>query len=133
MPLQLFVLLLRQKQVESPTTLGVIDISYSIHFCDNDKSSSISELINSKSRNLQKLLKYFNKQHFWVWSNVLLSSGVLPIIFVLYLKDLLFILLCCYFIVIINFFLIIIYFKSIIILQLSYNNCLYILTDYALA
>ena len=133
MPLQLFVLLLRQKQVESPTTLGVIDISYSIDFCDNDKSSSISELINSKSRNLQKLLKYFNKQHFWVWSNVLLSSGVLPIIFVLYLKDLLFILFCCYFIVIINFFLIIIYFNSIIILQISYNNCLYILTDYALA
>ena len=66
MLLQLFLLLLRQKQVESTSTLGVIDISYSIHFSDHEKSSSISELINSKSRNLQKLLKFFNKQHFWV-------------------------------------------------------------------
>ena len=31
------------------------------------------------------------------WSNVLLSSGVLPIIFVLYLKDLLFIVLLLFF------------------------------------
>ena len=66
MLLQLFVLLLSQKQVEPPTTLGVIDISYSIHFFDHEKSSSVSELLNSKSRNLQKFLKYFNKQLFWV-------------------------------------------------------------------
>ena len=65
MLLQLFVLLETiQKQVEPPTTLGVIDISYSIHIFDHDKSSSISELLNSKSRHLQKFLKYFHKQLF---------------------------------------------------------------------
>ena len=66
MLLQLFVLLLGQKQVKPPTTLAVIDISYSIQFFDDDKSSSISELLNSKSRNLKKLLKHFNKQLFLV-------------------------------------------------------------------
>ena len=68
--------------------VGVIDISDLIHSFDHDKLSSVSKLINGKSRNLQKLLKYFNVTTTSV-CNVLLPFGVLPIIFVLYSKDLL--------------------------------------------
>ena len=45
-------------------------------------------LIKSKSRDLQKLLKYFNEATISV-SNVLLSAGALPIIYVLYSKNVL--------------------------------------------
>ena len=69
-----------------PGIPGVIDISDLIHSFDHDKSSSISQLINSKSRDLQKLLKYLNGTSA---SSILLLFGVLPIIFVLYSKDLL--------------------------------------------
>ena len=40
--------------------IGVIDISYIIHFLEHGKSSSISQFANGKLRDLQKLLKYFN-------------------------------------------------------------------------
>ena len=48
----------------------------------------ISQLINGKSRYLQKLLKFFNGTTTSTF-NVLLSFGVLPINFVLYSNDLL--------------------------------------------
>ena len=72
----------------SPGTLGVIDISDIVHYFDQDKSISISQLIDGKSRGLQKILKYFN----WITastSNIFLLFGVLPINFILYSKDLL--------------------------------------------
>ena len=67
-------------------TLVVIDISDITHSFQNGKSSSNSQLINGKPRNLQKLLKYFNGTSA---SNVLFLSSGVPIIFVLYSKDLL--------------------------------------------
>ena len=48
----------------------------------------ISQLINGKSRYLQKLLKFFNGTTTSTF-NVLLSFGVLPINFVLYSNNLL--------------------------------------------
>ena len=42
------------------TALNVLDISETTHLFDHEKSSSISQLINGKSRDLQKLLKCFN-------------------------------------------------------------------------
>ena len=58
--LQLFVLLLYLEQgglaFGLSAIVGVIDISYIIHSFDHDKSNSISQLINGKSRDLQKLL-----------------------------------------------------------------------------
>ena len=46
-----------------------------------------SQLINGKSRDIQKLLKYFNGKTTSAF-NLFSFSDVLPIIFVLYLKDL---------------------------------------------
>ena len=101
MLLQLFVLLLRPEEAFGfrlplafglPATPGIIDIEDIIHCFDHEKSSYISQLIHGKSRNLQQLLKYFNETINSV-SDLLLSVGVLPIIFVLYSKDLLFIIL----------------------------------------
>ena len=66
---------------------GVIDTSDIIYSFDHDKSSSILQLIKGKSRNLHKLLKCFNGTT--TAFHVILSSSVLPIIFVLYSKDLL--------------------------------------------
>ena len=63
--------------------LGITDISDIIHSFDNGKSSSISQLINGKSRDFQKLLKYFNGATTFA-SNMLLLFGVLLINFVLY-------------------------------------------------
>ena len=46
----------------TPTAVGaVFDISDIIQFLDHDKSRSISQLIKNKSKDLQKLLKYFNE------------------------------------------------------------------------
>ena len=56
-----------------------------IQYLDHDKSSSFSQLIKGKPRGLQKLLKYFNRATTSA-SNILLSFGVLPIIFVLHSK-----------------------------------------------
>ena len=72
-------------------TSGVLDISQITQSFNHDKSSSISQLIESKSRNLQKLLKYFNGTTTSM-SNVLLPAGVLPPILLLYSVK---ILTCC--------------------------------------
>ena len=72
-------------------TSGVLDVSEITQSFNYDKSSSISQLIKSKSRNLQKLLKYFNGTATSV-SNVLLPAGVLPAILLLYSVK---ILTCC--------------------------------------
>ena len=73
-------------------TSGFLYISDIVHSFDHDKSSSISQLINGKSRNFHKLLKYFNGTTTSV-SYVLLSFGLFHINFVLYSKDLLVIIL----------------------------------------
>ena len=65
-----------------PGILGIVDVWDVIHSFGYDKSSYISQLINGKSRDLQKLLEYFNGTTTSA-SNVLLSSFVLPINFVL--------------------------------------------------
>ena len=68
-------------------TAGVIDISDIIHSFDHNKSSSILQLVNGKSRDIQKLLKYLNGTTTSA-SIILLLLGVLPINFVLHSKDL---------------------------------------------
>ena len=76
-----------------PAIAGVTNISDFIHFFDHDKSISTSQLINGKSRDLQKLLKYFNGARTSA-SDIFLFG--LPITnFVLYSKDYL-LLFCCY-------------------------------------
>ena len=93
MLLQLLVLLPQLEQVGAlglPDILGVIDISDIIHSFDYDKSVSVSQLINGKSKDLQKPLKYGTTNSAF---NILLLFRVLPINFVLYSKDLLFIVL----------------------------------------
>ena len=69
------------------TALYILDISVITH----DKSwpwqiSSISQLIKGKSRDLQKLLKYFDGATTSAF-NLFPLFGVLSIIFALYLKD----------------------------------------------
>ena len=82
-------------------------------------SNSISYIINGKSRNLQKLLKYFNGTTTSL-SNILLLFGVLPISFVLYSKDYLLFFVAIYPIIsIIIFILTIIHFIPTIIPQAS--------------
>ena len=68
--------------LEFETTLHVLDTSDITQYFDHDKSSSISWLIKGKSRDLQKLLKYFNGTT-TSSSNVPPLSGVFPINFVL--------------------------------------------------
>ena len=75
-----------------PAIAGVIDISDTIHSSDHDKSIPIWQLINGKSRDLQKLLKYFNGTTISAFNIFLLFHiffGVPPIYFVIYSKDLL--------------------------------------------
>ena len=62
----------------------IIDV---IHSFDHDKSSSISQLINDKSRDFQKLFEYFNGTTTSAFNVLLLSSGVLLFNFILYSKD----------------------------------------------
>ena len=95
-------------------TAGGLDISNIMQYLDHDKSSSISQLIKSKSRGLQKLLKYFNRTTTSA-SNILLSFGVLSIIFVLYSKKFT----CCCFVVIYSIIICIIIFISRIIYLIS--------------
>ena len=71
----------------SPTTASVDDISEISQFYGQGKSSSISQLIKAKSRNLQKLLIYVNGTTTSL-SNLLFLFGEPPIIFVLYSKGL---------------------------------------------
>ena len=70
-----------------PAIPGVIDISVIILPFDHSRTSSASQLINGKSKDLQKLLKYFNGTTTSA-SNILLLFDVLPISFVLYSKGL---------------------------------------------
>ena len=65
--------------------LSLLYISDIIQFLDHKISSSTSQLIKGKSRNLQKLLMDFNGTT--IVSNALLSSDTLPIIFVLYSRE----------------------------------------------
>ena len=71
-----------------PAIADFIDLSNNTQDFDHVRSSSMLQLINGKSRNLQKLLKYFNGKTTSA-SDILSLFGVLPISFVLYLKDLL--------------------------------------------
>ena len=57
-----------------------INTQFSVHF----NSSSISQFIKGKSKDLQKYLKYFNGTA----SSVFKGGIVFPTIFVLYLNDL---------------------------------------------
>ena len=89
MLLQLFdVILYTTGSAFGSTAINVLDISVIIQFLSNLNSSSISQLINGKSRDLPKLLNYFKGTTISAF-NLLALSGVLPIIFVLYLRDLL--------------------------------------------
>ena len=70
------------------STSDVLDISDITQYFDHVKSSSISQLIKGKTRDLQKLLTYFNgaiTSRF----NLLLLFDVFPINFLLNSKDLL--------------------------------------------
>ena len=64
-------------------TSGVLDISDITQYLDHVKSSSIARLIKGKSRDSQKLVKYFNGRTTSAF-NLLLLFGVLSIIFVWY-------------------------------------------------
>ena len=77
---------------ELPTALNILAISEITHLFDHGKASSISQLINGKSRYLQQLLTYFNGTTTSA-SNILLLFGVLPIIIVFYSKKILLIVL----------------------------------------
>ena len=77
-------------------TAGVLDISDIIRYLEHDKLSSISQLIKGKSKDIQKLLKFFNGTTTSA-SNILLSFSVPSIIFILYSKDLLFIVVFFYY------------------------------------
>ena len=116
-------------------TLGIIDILDIIHSYDHSKFSSfISQLINSKSWNLQKLIKYSDGKTTSA-ANISLSSGVLPINFVSYLKYFLVIVLLLFILLLTPFFLyMIIYFISIRIPQISrcHRIIVTVLTDYTL-
>ena len=68
------------------TALNILDISDITIFCPS-QVKFISQLINSKSRDPQKLLKHFNEPTTSGFNKLLF--GVLRIIFVLYSKDLL--------------------------------------------
>ena len=64
---------------------GMLNTSDILQFFDHHNLSFSLQLINSKSRDLQTLLRYFNKTTTYV-SNVLLLIVVFPIIFVLHSK-----------------------------------------------
>ena len=65
-------------------TSGVLDLSDIKQSFSHDESSSISQLIKGKSRDLQQLLKYHQETLTFVFI-ILSLAGVLPIIFDLYL------------------------------------------------
>ena len=64
------------------------DISDNMLSSKHDKSSSILQLLKNKSKDLQKLITYFNRTINSA-TNVFLLAGVLRDTFALYLKDLL--------------------------------------------
>ena len=69
-------------------TSAVLDISDFTQYFDHGQSSSISQLIKSKSKDLEELLKHFNGTATSAF-NLLLLFAVLPISFVSYSEDLL--------------------------------------------
>ena len=79
----------------APPTSGALDMSDITHYFDHVKSSSISQIIKSKTRDLQKLLKCFNGTTTSAF-NLLLLFDMLRIIFVLYSKALLVVVCCCF-------------------------------------
>ena len=97
-------------------TASALNITDILPFLDNNKSSSTSQLIKGKSRVLKKLLKCFNGITTSLF-NELLFTGVHPIIFVMYSKDLLGIIffIIYHIIIFIIFICIIVYLISIII------------------
>ena len=103
-------------------TSEVFDISDVIQFLVHLKSSSISKLIKGKLRDLQNLLETKTSV-----SNLLLSAGVLPIIFVLYSKDLLVVALLIIYSIIIRIIIFICIITHFIFKIISlYSNSLYI-------
>ena len=77
-----------------PAIPVVIDVSDIIHSFDHDKSISILQLINGKSRDLYKLLKYFNGTTTSA-SNALLFGGCF--LFILsYIQKIYWLLFYCY-------------------------------------
>ena len=69
-------------------TSGVLYISDTMHSFDHGKSSSVSQLINDKSRNSKNSSNTLTGQQLLcLLFNLLLSLGVLSINFVLYSKD----------------------------------------------
>ena len=122
-----------------PASGAVLDISDIIYFFVHLKSSSISQLIKCKSRNLQKLLKYFNRATTSV-SNLLAITSVSPVIFALYSKDLLVVVLLLFCFLSYNYLHdyfhshhhLLHFYSNFTNLLMSYNSFCYILTDYAL-
>ena len=106
-------------------------------FFDHVKSSSILQLIKDKLRDLQTLIKYFNGATISTL-NLLVLPGVLPIIFVLYSKDLLivaFLLFVLYLLLLSlasSFIIIPILCYNFTKLLMSWNNCHCTLTNCAL-
>ena len=60
---------------------SVLDILDNMQCFNHNKLSSISQIIKGKSRDQQKLLKYFNGITFSA-CNVFLSAGEIPITFI---------------------------------------------------
>ena len=79
--------MLHQLDYLRPLQVFLIFISVITQFFDHVKSSSILELFEGKSRDLQKLVKYFNGTTTSAFILLLLYC-VLPTNFVLYSKDL---------------------------------------------
>ena len=118
------------------TALNALNISLITQFLDHGKSSSISHIINGKSGDLQKLLKYFIGTTTSAF-NLLALSGVLPITVVLYLKDLLVVVLVLFTLfpspyLHFHHYLFHLYNNSTNLLM-PWNNCHYTLTNYASA
>ena len=109
-----------------------LDISYITQFFHHVKSSSILQFIKGKSRDLQKLLRYFNGATSSTFMS-LLSGRLLLIIFVLYSKYLLAVVFLSSHNTSITIFThVIIQFISILIPQTCccHRSCPYTITDY---
>ena len=78
--------LVSELQAELAGALGVFGISEIMQ--PSSKSKSVSQLIKGKSRDFQKLLKYFNGTATFVSTVLYYYLNILPISFVLYSKDL---------------------------------------------
>ena len=70
-----------------PPSASFVVILAKTQFFDQVKISSTSQLISGMLKALKKLLKRFSGITTCAFMNESLSSGVFPVIFVLYLKD----------------------------------------------